>query len=260
MIGPDMAAVFVVEHAAQQFCERTQQAIPLHEAVLLVVILHPAKIDEQERGVSPLLSYRAASDLGQLEEIHHAGKPRQIVVPVRLQDALFMERVAHEPVELRASPFLVFSFLHIPDMGNLNACFGNYMLADRMDDHVFLASRNPCPINHIIPAVLGGGKLHGRIAKARDVVRMDLPVHIVIHVMIRLRAVLISEQFAKTVRKGECDDLPVPILIDGKRLLQAFHEGFLFLREFVSFHAKTPPSPVFPESVPATVYKKNNSP
>ena len=147
-----------------------------------------------------------------------------------------MERVVHEAVELRTAAFFVFSFFHIPDMGNLDAGFGNLVRSGCMNYHVFLASGNPWPVNHIIPAALGSGKLYGGIAEARHVVRMDVLIHIMIHVIICLRAILISEKITKTIRKHKGDNPLIQKLIDSKRMFHPFQTSLLLLCEFVSFH------------------------
>ena len=238
MIGADMAAVLVVENPAQQLGEGTQQSVAFREAVLVIVKLHSEDIDIQERGGPSILPDRFPFRFGQLEEIRHAGEPGQIVVTVLLQDAFLVERVVQPTVQLRAAAFLVLPFRRIPDMSNLRPRLSDLVLADGMDDNVVLAPLFLRPVDDVILAALGG-KPHGFVGNARDVVRVHFLVHIVIHVVIRLHPILIvPEQFAKPIRKGKGDDLFVHKLIDSIRLLQSFKEELLFLCEFVSIHTQ----------------------
>ena len=90
-----MAAVFIMECAAQDPGKVPQKPVAFREAVLRIKELHPAKVHVQENRHLPFPDIHIFGGFGQFKEPGHARQPGQVVVLIRLHKALFMKRVIH---------------------------------------------------------------------------------------------------------------------------------------------------------------------
>ncbi len=234
-VGADMTAVFRMEDVAQKRRERLEQLVALGEPELVVVVLHAAQVDVQKRRKPSVRKHRQPADLRQLKEIRHIRQPGQGVVAVGLDDAPLVKRPVQGIVEPRAGFVAVVALLRVPDVGQVRAVLRIHVLADQVDHRVSGAVLLPRPVDHLEPAALGD-ELQKRAGKTRGVVRMDVLVHVLIHIGIRLRTVPIAKQLAKSVRYGEGHDSPIHKLAYDKGLPHRLDERQLIFRELVSFH------------------------
>ena len=89
------------------------------------------------------------------------------------------------------------AFVRIPDIGKTCAFLGQRMFAFGMNDMVFFRCLGFRAIHDFISPVLRRKPERG-FGYSSGIVRMHIPVHIMIHVIIGLARISISEQLAKT--------------------------------------------------------------
>ena len=230
VVLPDAAAVLVAEGRGQKLRQLQQQAVALDEAVFVVVELHAAEVQIEDHRAPAGAQEVCPLRPGQLEEVGHPRQPGQKIVAVGRNDALLAA------LRLLCAGALV----RVPDLRKADALIRVGVDAQRVYVVVIRAARDPRPIAHVIAPAFGC-KVHGGVRDAGDVVRVGVLVHVVIHVVVGLRPVRITEQLAKAVRQYERDDAPVHELIDRKGNLHPLHQGLLRERKLIFFHGLVSP-------------------
>ena len=129
-------------------------------------------------------------------------------------------------------------FVRIPYMSQAGALLRIDMTAQSMNNPVSGPVFHGHPVDHIIQAALCR-KAEGSICDPCPVVRMRILVHIVIHVIIRLRLVFIPEKLAEAFRKSKGRNPFIDKLIYGKRNLHAFISSLQLFTKAISFHKLT---------------------
>ena len=243
-----MAAVFPAKRVQQELRKSLKQLVSLHEPVLMVEELHAIEIDIQKNRVVAYIAQPVFPVLGQLKEIRKAGQTgKRIIavgfqVAVGFQDALLVQGDAHGLAQLgslRLAAVRIGALIHIPDLGEPDPGLRIHMLADGVDHGVIRAALLVPAIDHLQRAALGH-KFYRGVGDPGCVVGMNVLVQAILHIMISLRLVRISEQRAEAIRKKNGDHAHIDKLEDGEGLLQSLQNGLLLFAEMVSFHIVSP--------------------
>ena len=208
----------------------------------MVEELHAIEIDIQKNRVLAYVAQPVFPVLGQLKEIRKAGQTGKRIIAVGFQDALLVQGDAHDLAQLgslRMAAVRIGALVHIPDLGEPDPGVCIHMLADGVDHGVIRAALLVPAIDHLQRAALGQ-KFYRGIGDPGCVVGMNVLVQAILHIMISLRLVRISEQRAEALGKKNGDHAHIDKLEDGEGLLQSLQNGLLLFAEMVSFHIVSP--------------------
>ena len=152
-----------------------------------------------------------------------------------------MQRVVHGALQLRLGSLRFFgigSLVRIPYVSQTHAVLSIHMTTPCVNDPVSGAVFHSCTVDDLILAVLGR-EAERSVLYPCHIVRMRILVHIVIHVMICLRFVIIPEKLAEAVGERDGHDPFIYKLIYGKRHLHTFVSGLQLFIKVISLHKIT---------------------
>ena len=238
MIRCESAAVFIPVQFRQNFRERLQQLVSFGKAVSGIVEFHTDEIHIHQYRSSAFSQDSFLPAQCQLKEIAHAGKAGQEIILAGFHDAVSVEGVAQGLVQFKSlmtARFVINPLVGIPYMGKPYPGIRENMLPVGVDHPVIGTVFGFCPVQYLIPAALCRKPVR-LIGDPRDVIRIRVFIHIMIHVIICLGTVLIAEQPEKSVRKGKRNHPFIQKLINGKRNAQVFQsfQGSRIIPVFLS--------------------------
>ena len=138
---------------------------------------------------------------------------------------------------------LIFPLVGIPDICQTGSVGREGVFPHGVDQFVAGASMASAAVDHIVFAAFGCEK-RSRFRNTRDVVRMCIHIHSLIHVVICLYPILIAKQLTESGRKSEGNDPLADELINGEwngrlldevkyRIINAvFFHGITFVEYF----------------------------
>ena len=166
-------------------------------------MLHAAEVGVQQRRLATCLQDGLPAAVRELEEVRHAGQSGEGVIAACLQQAFRVQRLAQAGAHLWRPGLcggLVGTFVRVPHIGQARAVSRVGVLAAGVDDHVARGRVRLGAVDDLVVLALVRREAHGCVGDARGVVRVSAAVHVVVHVVVRGRAVLaIAEQVAESL-------------------------------------------------------------
>lgn len=222
--------------------KQAQQLVALGKAALDVVVLHADEVRKDDRRGFAAIQQLPSLLLGELKKVGHAGKPRQVIEVVRLDDAVLEQCAAENGGKILVGALVlggIGALVGIPHIGKAGAVALIDMPAHRVDDFILRAVRGHGTVEHLVVAALIG-KAERLLGDARLVLRVGHYVHILFQNAVGVRLVVYAEQLAHAVRDQQRLHFFVNQLIYGERYAEFFQRRCLNGVKLVFFHTNPP--------------------